>query len=94
MMLYHGSNTAIDHINLSLSKRAKDFGHSFYLSEDLEQAQKMAELTAFRTGSGVPTVTAFAFNEQILNQSMLNIKVFNGYTEDWANFIALNRRGC
>lgn len=92
MILYHGSNQRIESIDLSLSKRAKDFGHGFYLSIDLQQAQKMADLTCFRTGCGVPTITSFQFDERILHQDVLKVKIFNGYTEDWANFINLNRR--
>lgn len=43
MILYHGSNISINVIDLSKSKRYKDFGRAFYLSAEREQAAKMAE---------------------------------------------------
>ena len=43
MILYHGSNIDIIHIDLSQSKTGKDFGCGFYLSADKEQARELAE---------------------------------------------------
>ena len=40
--LYHGSNVAIEKIDLSRSKRGKDFGQGFYLNADPDQAMDMA----------------------------------------------------
>lgn len=42
MILYHGSNINIEHIELEKSKPFKDFGKGFYLSESEEQALEMA----------------------------------------------------
>ena len=39
MILYHGSNIAIDRINLSLSKPYKDFGKGFYATDIRSQAE-------------------------------------------------------
>lgn len=93
MKLYHGSNTLVTSIDLSLGKCGKDFGKGFYLSDSYEQALKMAQVTTFRNGSGIPIVSEFSFNESILNKaSELNIKQFNSYSKEWAEFILLNRR--
>ena len=43
MILYHGSNTHIEEIDLKRGRRGKDFGQGFYLSPDRLQAQQMAE---------------------------------------------------
>lgn len=43
MKLYHGSNIEINKIDLGKSKPYKDFGCGFYLSDDREQAYKLAE---------------------------------------------------
>ena len=43
MKLYHGSDTAIDLIDLYMSKPYKDFGKGFYLSADFSQAFNMAK---------------------------------------------------
>lgn len=91
MILYHGSNISIETIDLAQSKRAKDFGQGFYLSADRQQALKMAELTTFRTGKGCPTITAFEFDECHLKGNTVKVKTFEGYTEEWADFILKNR---
>ena len=62
MILYHGSNIAIDIIDLSKSKPNKDFGKAFYLSEHEQQAEEMAAFTVERFG-GKPVVTTFEFDE-------------------------------
>lgn len=40
--LYHGSNISIEKIDLTRSKRGKDFGKGFYLNANAEQAMAMA----------------------------------------------------
>jgi hypothetical protein len=90
MILYHGSNIAIDVIDLGKSKPNKDFGKAFYLSEQKQQAEKMAAFTVERFG-GKPVVTAFAFNETCLKNTQLRYKSFNEYSREWADFILANR---
>lgn len=46
MKLYHGSNLAIEQIDLSKCKPYKDFGQGFYLTEIKEQAEQMAKRTS------------------------------------------------
>lgn len=43
--LYHGSNVDIEQIDLSRSKRGKDFGQGFYLNANSDQAMEMAVRT-------------------------------------------------
>ena len=38
MILYHGSNTTIDKIDLKKSKPNKDFGKGFYMGTEASQA--------------------------------------------------------
>jgi len=90
MILYHGSNIAIDVIDLGKSKPNKDFGKAFYLSEQKQQAEEMAAFTVERFG-GKPVVTAFAFNETCLKNTQLRYKSFNEYSREWADFILANR---
>lgn len=92
MILYHGSNIAIDEINLELSKPNKDFGKGFYLSESKEQAQQMAIFKSLILG-GDPVVTCFNFDESILQSSSLQVKFFKDYSEEWADFVFANREG-
>ncbi len=93
MKLYHGSNMSIGEIDLKRGRRGKDFGQGFYLSADRSQAQMMAERTVDREESGVATLTTYFFDDSILyNSSDLKIKVFEGYSKEWAEFIIMNRR--
>lgn len=92
MILYHGSNISIKQIDLNKSKPNKDFGRGFYLSEDETQAQKMAVFKSMQLG-GEPVVTGFRFNEEIMNASILNIRIFHDYSEAWADFVFSNREG-
>jgi hypothetical protein len=92
MKLYHGSNVSIDTIDLKRGRRGKDFGQGFYLSADAMQARMMAERTVDREESGSPILTTYEFDEAILTSiSDLKVKVFEGYTEEWAEFIMMNR---
>ena len=90
MKLYHGSNKVIDTIDLSYSKRYKDFGQAFYLSDTLPQAQQMAETRCISQG-GTPCVSVFEFDEQCLSSTELNVKIFDAYSREWAEFIFNNR---
>ena len=89
MILYHGSNVEIEEILLSKGRHGKDFGRGFYLSADYMQAVRMSENVVRREGSGTPVVTKFEFDETSLDG--FSVKRFEGYTEDWAEFVLSNR---
>ena len=90
MILYHGTNIAFDIIDLKKSKPNKDFGQGFYLSEDYDQAVAMAKIKVDQLEEGEPTVLAFEVDEAQMEQ--LNIQRYYEYSEEWAEFILLNRR--
>lgn len=90
--LYHGSNIAIDRIDLTIGRKGKDFGQGFYLSPDLKQAQRMAQIAVEREGFGSPTVTTFLFDDSHLTDGSVRFKRFDAYTTDWARFIVANRQ--
>lgn len=90
MILYHGSNIKIDVIDLTKSKRYKDFGQAFYLSAEEEQARKMAIAKVVQFG-GEESVTSFAFNESCLSSEELQVKCFTEYSREWAEFVFNNR---
>jgi hypothetical protein len=90
MILYHGSNTAIEIIDLGKSKPNKDFGHAFYLSKEKQQAEEMASFTVDRFG-GKPIITSFEFDETLLYDEQLQVKTFDSYSREWAEFVFSNR---
>lgn len=89
MRLYHGSNIRITEVDLTKSKPHKDFGKGFYLTPDYQRAVAMAGRTVAIDG-GEPTVTPFIFNQSQCSTDV-KIKVFKGYTAEWALFILENR---
>lgn len=90
--LYHGSNVAIKQIDLARSKRGKDFGQGFYLNANPDQAMNMAARTTRIFNTGTPTLSCFEFDEIEATNNGLNIKVFPDYSEEWAEFVVMNRK--
>lgn len=91
-LLYHGSNISIKDIDLSRSKRGKDFGQGFYLNANPDQAMAMAVRTTRFLNNGKPTLSCFEFNEDEAINIGLNIKIFPDYSEEWAEFVVMNRK--
>ena len=90
MILYHGTNSPFDVIDLQKSKPNKDFGKGFYLSADYDQALAMAKIKVNLLEEGEPTVLAFEVDEKRMEQ--LRVLRYHEYSEEWAKFILLNRR--
>ena len=91
MKVYHGSNIRIDTIDLSKSKPGKDFGRGFYVTKLREQAEEMAKRVANWNHSH-PVVTEFEFDEYSFENEQFKAIRFNDYTEEWFDFIMLNRK--
>lgn len=89
--LHHGSNIGIDVIDLALSKKGKDFGQGFYLNPNYNQALGMAQFKVDIFGEGSPLVTSFDFDDEGAREAGLFIKVFDDYSEEWAQFVVDNR---
>lgn len=92
MILYHGSNISIERIDLKKSRPNKDFGRGFYLSDNEPQANQMAIFKSMQLG-GEPIISRFEFDEAVLTESNLRIKIFEDYSEEWADFVFANREG-
>lgn len=90
MILYHGSNTKISEIELEKCRPNKDFGRGFYLTTIKEQAVGMSKRTA-RLYGGTPQVTAFEFNESMLDDKDIEVLKFDKPSKDWAMFVLNNR---
>ena len=91
MILYHGSNVEVTTPDLTLSKPYKDFGQGFYLSADRNQALRMAEQKTLQLMCGEPLVSDFEFDETLLHDDELSVKIFEDYSVEWATFILKNR---
>ncbi len=90
MILYHGSNVAIDEVDLEICRPFKDFGKGFYLTSLQHQAENMARRTTRIQGTGTPTVTAFELPDN-WREADLSILHFEEPNQEWAEFIVNNR---
>lgn len=90
MILYHGSNVVVETIDLSKSKTNKDFGKGFYLSDNYEQAQNMAQFKVVTLGGSL-VINKYEVCDSILDDASLNIRVFKEYSKEWAEFVFANR---
>lgn len=91
MILYHGTNADFMAIDLNQSRRGKDFGRGFYLSESEVQAEEMAHFKVQLLG-GQSIVQRYEFDEAHLGDGTLRFLHFEGYSRDWATFILANRQ--
>lgn len=91
MILYHGTNTEFNEIDVRKSNPYKDFGQGFYLTGIEEQARNLANKKA-RIFGGTPTVMKFMFDENLLTEtSDINVLRFTSPNIDRAGFIYKNR---
>jgi hypothetical protein len=90
MILFHGSNTEINMIDLSKCRPYKDFGRGFYTTAFREQAGKMA-LRTVRFFGGTPVITEFFIPDTVFSNSVFRIKRFDKPTTEWALFVTNNR---
>jgi hypothetical protein len=91
MRVYHGSDINIEVIDLSKCQPAKDFGQGFYVTKYRRQAEEMATRTAEWHKTFTPIVTEFEFEEWAFENRNLQTLRFDSYTEEWLDFIILNR---
>lgn len=91
MLLYHGSNLAVEEPKLLASERRLDFGSGFYLTSSFEQASRWAVLTAKRRGQGNPRVSAYELSEDRL--TALNVLEFDSASLAWLEYVGANRSG-
>lgn len=90
MKLYHGTNQDIESIDVHAGLKYKDFGQGFYLTPDLETAERMAEKKAKLFG-GTPTIITYEYTEP-QEHSGINVKAFpEKATAEWFKFIYKNR---
>ena len=92
MKLYHGSDIIVSCPDIHKGKPYKDFGQGFYLSDNFEQALDMGKRVASRIDeNGVPVVSTYEFDESFLKNGFLQVKMFDSYSEEWAEFVLRNR---
>lgn len=64
--LYHGSDVAIEHPDVTRNTGFADLGQGFYLTDDHDAARRRAVSRARKTGTGAGVVSVFEFDEDSL----------------------------
>lgn len=94
MIVYHGSYAEIQTPNLNYGRYNLDFGKGFYVTGLKEQAEKWA----VRRATMANIVQNIENPKSIVNvyeidiaATELSILAFYGYTEEWLDFVVMNR---
>ena len=91
MIVYHGSYAEIKAPSIDFGRTNLDFGKGFYVTTLKEQAEKWAKCR-YRDEKNItglpinPIVNIYEFDAE-----NLNIIYFEGYTEQWLDFVVQNR---
>ena len=90
MRVFHGSYTGVSEIDLTKGRNNLDFGKGFYVTNIRSQAEFWATRAGrFHKTDGV--VSEFEFYENAFEHFNLKVIRFSGYTEEWLDFVILNR---
>ncbi|MDR3000484.1 MAG: DUF3990 domain-containing protein [Fibromonadaceae bacterium] len=90
MLLYHGSNVAVETPHLINQARGLDFGAGFYLTTSEEQAARFSEIALWRQRSGVATVGVYEFDMDAAEKA-LAVRKFDNADAEWLEFVVENR---
>ena len=91
MLVYHGSNVAVEKPIIVIPNRTLDFGSGFYTTINWEQAQSFAHNVVDRNdGLGIPTISIYEidFEKLVLELSVLQ---FDQPDDKWLDFVYANR---
>ncbi|MDR0220707.1 MAG: DUF3990 domain-containing protein, partial [Lachnospiraceae bacterium] len=90
MLLYHGSNTAVEKPRLIEQSRGLDFGAGFYLTTNETQAARFSEIIVNRRKSGIATVSTYEFDMETAEKT-LAVRRFENADAPWLGFVTANR---
>jgi uncharacterized protein DUF3990 len=91
MILYHGSSVLVDKPILLKANRTLDFGHGFYTTTSKEQAYKWAKIKQKRENADKSIISIYEIEDNLFNESNLNIRSFRGASKNWLKFVLNNR---
>ena len=84
VIIYHGSNTAVENPRILINGHYKDFGYGFYCTNIEKQAKRWA-----LTRRGASVVSHY----QYVKSKELKILEFPDMTEEWLQFVVDCRSG-
>lgn len=92
MIVYHGSNIAVEKPRLIVQNRYLDFGYGFYTTTNKIQAIGFAEKVYKRKNEGTKQVSIYEIDEKKLFAECSVLR-FDAPNEAWLDFVAENRSG-
>jgi hypothetical protein len=92
MILYHGSNIAVEKPRLVPQNRFLDFGKGFYTTENKAQAISFADKVCRRRKEGAPLVSLYEFDEETAFADCSLLR-FDAPDEAWLDFVSQHRNG-
>ena len=91
MLVYHGSNVAVENPKLIVPNRTLDYGSGFYTTMNLTQAESFAKNVVNRNeGRGHPIVSYYEVDyDKIIRE--LSVLKFDTPDDKWLDFVYANR---
>ena len=94
MILYHGSDVAVNQPLAKVGRHNLDFGEGFYVTKLRKQAEEWAEVIAERKGRKTqPTVSQYVFDRKRAEVDGLRFNIFEEYNLEWLDYVVACRRG-
>jgi len=90
MLVYHGGYTLIEEIDLEKCRPYTDFGRGFYVTKYKHHAGNWAKKSGKRNNTS-GCITVFNYLGSSFVDYICKMKYFDGYTEEWLDFIVKNR---
>jgi len=92
MIIYHGSNVAVERPKILQSERMLDFGMGFYTTSNKEQAIRWAEIVCERREPKNQILSVYEFDLEVAERELTIIR-FNEPSGEWLDFVCSNRSG-
>jgi len=90
MIVYHGSADVVEYPDVMHSFRPLDFGKGFYVTTNLEQAERWARRKADLSEGKNPVVNVYEMSD---DGREFKIKVFPDDLQEWIDFVCACREG-
>ena len=92
MILYHGSNVAVENPRIILPQRTLDFGEGFYTTTNREQAEIFARKVYARKKTGGAFISVYEIDWNSAERT-LRVLRFTSPDVNWLDYVTQNRRG-
>lgn len=93
MKVFHGSTVEIQYPLANIGRDNLDFGKGFYATDIYNQAEHWASAMKLRRPGTIATINVYELNINKISFDNYNSLHFNGYNNDWLDFVVNSRRG-